>query len=646
VAEGTPQPPEREALTAIPRNVISTLREQGSSSGNPTNTIRAQRDRASKRSPRALPRLDVGVTGDVELRLGQLLGRGGMGEVFVAEQRALQREVAVKRPLKGVETLGMQELVREGLVTGMIDHPNVVPVHLMGVDAAGDPIIVMKRVQGVTWDVLLRDDDHEAWRGTKARSETPLLRHLEIMLEITGALELAHSRGWVHRDLKPSNVMVGTYGEVYLLDWGIATEAGTAAYAGDEGMPLGTPAYMAPEMVVDNGVIDERTDIYLLGGLLHHILTGRPPHVADSLFATLQHAAMAASPALAPDTPDELATIVRRALAREPDERHASVFEFRQAVVDFLQHHGSIELTKEGDRALATLRDRLAALSAAPSRRELVDVHSAFAEARFAYTSARRAWDHNPDALAGLSHALRHMVHHELAHGSVDAAEVLVEQLPSPDSDLERAVASRRNKRAASVRRMEGLLELERDLDTRVGSRERSLFFAVAALVGVVSLGLVVPWAGRPAVVPLEPRASIALIVVVAGGLGIALRIGRRWLLASAVNRRIVGLMYLGLVGMAVNRWYGGGASIAPAVVVTNDLIIEAVVAAAGTIAVERRMATLALGFGAGVVASAWFPERYLLVFVVSNVLALASATVAMMGARPDQPEPDDPGSK
>jgi serine/threonine-protein kinase len=451
------------------------------------------------------------------------------------------------------------------------------------------------------------------------------------LLEIAGALELAHSHGWVHRDIKPSNVMVGTRGEIYLVDWGIATQVGTPAYRDeDEPMPVGTPCFMAPEMVAVDGVIDERTDVYLMGACLHHVLVGLPPHRRPSVFAAVQSALAAEPPSYDDSVPEELASIARRAMAREPERRFPSARAFRDALAGYLRHHGSVALAREGDRSREAFAELLASLGDTPEGRPLVEVHRAFAEARFAYVSAVKSWPENPLALRGLDELLREMIHHELAHGSVDAAAVLLGQLPEPDSELAGLVEKRRSERDVSARRLESLLAMERELDVSVGWRERLLFFLAAAMVGSVSVLLIVPWGGGDPVVPLEPRASIVLVGVVAVGLVVALAIGRRWLLHTAVNRRIVAFMFLSLAGVAANRWFGGGAGVEHSLVVTNDLVIETVVGIAAAIAVDRRLAVLAAGFALGVIGSRLWPHHYVLVFLVSNVVALAAGGVAL----------------
>ena len=202
---------------------------------------------------------DAGALADLVAR-GEL-GRGGMGVVLRAEQRSLERDVAVKTTDVSDERAA-RALVREGRLMGGLEHPSVVPVHALGMGAAGRPLLVMKRVEGVTWRTLLRDPEHEGWKPLLGGHQDRLRAHVEILAEVCRALAFAHDRGVVHRDVKPENVMIGGFGEVYLLDWGVALrlrDRETDAIA-----LVGTPGYLAPEMISGNPEeVDARTDVYL-----------------------------------------------------------------------------------------------------------------------------------------------------------------------------------------------------------------------------------------------------------------------------------------------------------------------------------------------------------------------------------------------
>ncbi len=218
--------------------------------------------------------------------LGEEVGRGGMGAVLRARDPHLNRELAVKVLRGGGEPESLRRFVEEAQVCSQLQHPGIVPVHDLGRLEDGRPFFAMKLVQGRTLAELLRK---------RAQPADDLPRFLDIFGQVCQAVGYAHSRGVIHRDLKPSNVMVGAFGEVQVMDWGLAKvlrphERGAAAFSavrtvrsasGDEsreGQAMGTPAYMAPEQArgeVDS--LDERADVFGLGAILCEILTGRPP---------------------------------------------------------------------------------------------------------------------------------------------------------------------------------------------------------------------------------------------------------------------------------------------------------------------------------------------------------------------------------
>ncbi|HEU5060168.1 MAG TPA: serine/threonine-protein kinase, partial [Kofleriaceae bacterium] len=359
-----------------------------------------------------------------------VLGEGGMGRVHLARQRSLEREVALKRPHPGASEGDAQLLRAEAVVTGNLEHPNIVPVHALGVDAGGRPLIVMKRVDGVSWRELLRDGDHPGWARREPNREARQVWHLGILAQLCNAIAFAHSRGFVHRDMKPDNVMVGEFGEVYLIDWGVAVKIGSRA-RGSDGSPvlIGTPAYMAPEMA-QGGALDERTDVYLLGASLHEVLTGRVRHPGADLHAVTLQAITSAPVDYGGGVPDELAGLANRATARDPADRPADALAFRQALLDHLLHRASLRLSGEADRALTAIeRDPAAAEG------------RAFDECRFGYRQALREWPDNPDALRGLRRCAVATVRLEIARRNAAAARAALADLVDPPAGLTDEVA-------------------------------------------------------------------------------------------------------------------------------------------------------------------------------------------------------------
>ena len=194
-------------------------------------------------------------------------GRGGMGTVFVARDRVLDRDVAVK-VLDVADRKGSRaaRLDREAHILARLDHPGIVPVHDAGLLPDGRAFYVMKLVQGRRLDEL--------------GAGTPLVERLNMFGRILDAVAFAHAHGVVHRDLKPENVMVGAFGEVYVMDWGVAQDG-----ADTEAAVVGTPGFMPPEQEQAGAGVDGRADIFALGALLAQLVGNDAPRALRAIAA-------------------------------------------------------------------------------------------------------------------------------------------------------------------------------------------------------------------------------------------------------------------------------------------------------------------------------------------------------------------------
>lgn len=413
-----------------------------------------------------------------DFELGETIGVGGMGQVMSARQTALDRPVAAKflRDPHGDPT----PLLREAIVTGRLEHPNIVPVHLLATTSKGAPFFAMKRVEGTAWSEAL-----EAGRT--------LVENLETLSRVCDAVAFAHDRGVLHRDIKPSNVMLGRFGEVYLVDWGLAV-----SLAEDQVLPLastatfgGTPAYMAPEMAADQpSKLGVATDVYLLGATLYEILEGKPPMLGLQQ-AEPGHPRADDPPLYSRPVPAELASICQRAMARLPQARFPSVLEFKQAIMRFFQHREALELFDQARQRLAQLEGAVTS-DASPATVSMLglEAHRLFTECRFAFEQVRRLWPDFEGARSGLQNALTLMVRHELARDDPRAARILLSQLDDKPAELVAAVdgaEARQQQRSARLSELE-LDAREREIDLAVTGKRR---FAVAfgLFVGVGSIG-------------------------------------------------------------------------------------------------------------------------------------------------------------
>jgi WD40 repeat protein len=256
------------------------------------------------------------------------IGRGGLGRVMAARDQRLGREVAIKELF---EPYGDRQsrFLREALVTARLQHPAIVPVYDAGYWPNGAPFYAMKLVSGRNLAELIAG----------ARTMADRLSYLASAIAVVDAIAYAHSQRILHRDLKPSNIIVGEYGETVVVDWGLAKPldgpadelaAGpyrdAAAGLTVAGSVLGTPGYMAPEQARGDEV-DERADVYALGAVLYHLLTGGPPYPTGPAQDVLHQVKRDDPPPVAeraPDAPPELVTIIEKAMARDPERRYQS----------------------------------------------------------------------------------------------------------------------------------------------------------------------------------------------------------------------------------------------------------------------------------------------------------------------------------
>ena len=279
------------------------------------------------------------------------LGQGGMGVVLAARQASINRTVAVKMlsPQKADDESSRQKFLSEAVVTGDLEHPNIVPIYDLGQDQSGALFYAMKRVKGRPWDMVIR-------RRT-------LDENLEILMKVSDAVAFAHSRGVVHRDLKPENVMLGDFGEVLLMDWGLALSVADAA---SNDVVAGSPAYMAPEMALGQmGQVGIASDIYLLGAILFEIVAGGPPHTGSTVLECLSAAAR--NEIWPTEESGELLEIARRALATRPEDRFATVGELQQAIRAYRSHLQSINLSERAESDLASAVRRRSLRDLCPS---------------------------------------------------------------------------------------------------------------------------------------------------------------------------------------------------------------------------------------------------------------------------------------
>ncbi|MBS0206357.1 MAG: protein kinase [Planctomycetes bacterium] len=407
-----------------------------------------------------------------EYELIKILGEGGMGVVYDARQTSIDRNVAVKmlKPATAGNDKQRAKFLAEAVVTGDLDHPNIVPIYDVGANSKGALFYSMKKVQGTPW--------------LKVIQKKSIAENLDILMRIADAVGFAHARGIIHRDLKPENVMLGEFGEVLVMDWGLAQASRSfrkSRSITETNTMGGTPAYMAPEMAT--GPLEKITpasDVYLIGAMLYEIITGNPPHVAKNAMKCLM---AAARNEIAPtDKTGELVDIAMKAMATDPANRYQDVRSFQAAIRDYQSHSESIVLSTRAEDDLKEARQS--------------DDYQHYSRALFGFQEAHELWTGNKRAHAGISEA-------QLAYA--DSAR------RKGDFDLGLSLLDEDNPDHAVLRR-----ELIAAQDDRVARQNRLVFLKrmagglAAAVFMIVSTAAVLIYNSRLEAVAARDQAVIA----------------------------------------------------------------------------------------------------------------------------------------
>jgi len=365
-----------------------------------------------------------------DYELLDIIGEGGMGVVYAAHQSSIARTVAVKmlKPSAKVREDQRDKFISEAVVTGELDHPNIVPIYDLGSNDEGALFYSMKRVRGTPWDKVIH--------------QKQLDENLSILLRVADAVAFAHAGGVIHRDLKPENVMLGDYGEVLVMDWGLARitpEFANADAVYQTDSLGGTPAYMAPEMArgpVES--INKTSDIYLLGALLYEIIGGQPPHSGRDVIQCLMAASQNKIDPIRYD--GELKEIALKAMATQQDDRYPTVKEFQAAVRVYQSHSESLVLTAHANQNLQKAR--------ASSDYPL------YARALYGFQESLTLWSENQRARLLLAETQRDYATCALANGDFDLAASLLDSGNAEHQALMIKIDAGRAERDARQRRL------------------------------------------------------------------------------------------------------------------------------------------------------------------------------------------------
>lgn len=295
------------------------------------------------------------------LRSDGRISAGGMGAIEAVVDGVLQRRLARKliHPDLQERDATLKMFVREAQITGRLSHPNIVPVHEIGYDLTGRLYFTMKLIRGQTLSQLIDA------RESVELGRDDLFTLLEAIVKVCDALSFAHSNGVLHCDIKPDNIMIGDFGEVYLMDWGVAhimdPQMESSNWVGQTdvaGLILGTAQYMSPEQASSpRDELDPRSDLFSLGAALYEVLTKRPPHPAGNPLVSLMSAQTGEIPSISEaighgKVPPALERIVMRALAADREQRYPSVEAFQSDLVHFIRGDGEFPRVVVPDKEL------------------------------------------------------------------------------------------------------------------------------------------------------------------------------------------------------------------------------------------------------------------------------------------------------
>lgn len=555
----------------------------------------------------------------VAVEIGEIIAEGGMGVVRAAVQRSLGRGVAVKTSAAHGTADDAKRMLLEAWVTGYLEHPGIVPIYdiVRGNDDA--PVVVMRRIRGQTWQSLLDDEEWAKAQGARDLFE----QNLRVMIRVCEIVEFAHSMNVLHRDLKPSNVMVGSYGEVYLLDWGLAVATGGTPA---QHLPraeivteaCGTLSYAAPEMVgLIAEPVSERTDVYLLGAVLFQLAVGKPPHRATGGTKGTVESIDTTPPRMPASMSPHIAKVCTRALQKEPKDRYESVAELRSDILAFLRQRDSEHIFAEAKGILARLRE---AAKEKAARQTLYDLYG---ECRFAFREARRTWPENDDARRGLLDAARTMIEHELEAKDPRVAAALLAEAPEERDELAELQESVERALAEDEAQRERLATVARDHDKSIGRRARRIFLICMGIAW--SAGQL----GEHAA-PITYRRFIIGSVIQLPLLAVAWGISPE-LRSTAFNRRMVGAVTVTIVAQCLLFVCGSSLGVDLRITRLAQVGLWTVVTTLLTVVLERKFWPMAVALAGACVAVTIDPEWR--PYAATLAIAVVTANVALVQA-------------
>jgi serine/threonine protein kinase len=477
--------------------------------------LKSLKDQSHRPSASQSPNFDTSQLTNFDFELISQLGKGGMGVVYEGIQKSLNRAVAIKQ--SNVDTQYFAQIYHEAQITAFLDHPNILPVYDFAIDREGHPIQIMKKIDGVNWAQLLDNPHHGFWHELEVSplAEDRLLFNLDILLKVSQAVAYAHQKKVIHRDLKPENIMIGKFGEVYVLDWGIALYIGdqeanqlnqapspflAQKEAKLEQALVGTPAYMAPEMAItEQKIHTTATDVYLLGAILYELIHHDTLHHGSDIQTILRNIRENRLPTFASDLNIELKSLLEISLKSNPSHRPKNANVFRKILQQVVSSFQSRQLERkafihledmvkglkiENEMGIKTLNQSIFVPQEEQTLYDQLNDH--FDEGRHYFRSSLEIYPHNQEAKRGFQKLLTLWIRRCIRREDFQLAQKYLRELPQFDTQLDVEIAQGKQKFEKAQQEIKALKDWRENESFQISSKPRLYF----ALFGLIFLGL------------------------------------------------------------------------------------------------------------------------------------------------------------
>ena len=548
----------------------------------------------------------------------EILGEGGMGIVYSAIQSSMGREVALKE-LKSDrrEVVFRRALLQEAWIVGLLEHPNILPIYTIEQNEDGLPMILMKKIEGKTWSYYL---SHQKEAQEEFEYTDFLSWNIEIMIQVCNAISYAHDRGFLHRDIKPENVMIGDYGVVFVLDWGLSValderHSSWLPRAQDIQTVAGSPAYMAPEMArVTQDAISTATDIYLIGATLYEVCTGLPPHQGTS-FSEMKSSIERFVPKFPMDACSRLIEIIAQCMKRNPADRYESVDSLLKTLQQYLQYRNFIPVMDAMNVDIQKIIDK------SMNNGERGELYEHFFSARFAFRQLHHKQlllKRNHEAFREAAFALARW---EITQENPETADILLDSWKdSIDEDLRKQIEREKQRQINQQIRLE---KIEISRSRTIGARTRMAVVVFTIMTWTLLPAWVLIFDAEITFDLLHNHTLVSIVIFIAIGLW-----GRHSISSTERNRQIYAILLCEPIFHGFSDIIYQLLDYAPAQVWAMRFMVWLSMIASYAVLLETRMLIVA---GVYALVTIWVVQNTAYVPYVSSVLNIGLCCVIFL---------------